>query len=233
MIDYSIQYVPMPGSTRDRLVAAAMRLFRQKGYAGTSVADLLRQADVSSGSLYNFFPGKQDVLLAVLEAYRSGIRDLLLQPAWQGVTDPIDKIFGLLARYRQFIVGSDCLYACPIGSLALEIHEPDPRIRELLAANFRAWADAVHECLIEAGCRLPDTVDRASLAEFVLTTMEGAVMQARTFRDVAYFDRAVEQLRNYIEILLYGRGSLRAPVRQALVGFGAVAPGRSGAAGPN
>ena len=197
-----------------------MRLFCEKGYSSTSVADLLKATGVGSGSLDSFFPGKQDLLLAVLDAYRSGIRKMLLEPAWRDVTDPIEKIFSLLAHHRQLIVETDYLYGCPIGSLALEIHEPDPAVRELLAANFQAWTDAVLECLLEADRRLPDALDRLSLAEFVLATMEGAVMQARTFRDVAYFDRAVQELRNYIEILLYGRPSLSDPVRQALADFG-------------
>jgi TetR/AcrR family transcriptional repressor of nem operon len=209
--------------TQHRLVSTAMQLFREKGYASTSVADLLKAAEVNSGSLYNFFPGKRELLLAVLEAYRNGIREMLLEPAWEGVSDPIEKVFSLLARYRQWIVATECLYGSPIGSLALEIHDPDPSVRELLAANFRAWTDAVHGCLLEAGPRLPDTVDRGALAEFVLTTMEGGVMQARTYRDVTYFDRAVQQLRNYMEILLYGRSGLSDFVRQRLAMGGAEA----------
>ncbi|HEX6831959.1 MAG TPA: helix-turn-helix domain-containing protein, partial [Rudaea sp.] len=58
-------------STRDRLVFAALQLFAQKGYGSTSVAEVRQAADVHSGSLYHFFPGKQELLLAVLEAYRS------------------------------------------------------------------------------------------------------------------------------------------------------------------
>ena len=50
-----------------------MELFWLKGYASTSIADILSRSQVNSGSLYHFFPGKQDVLLAVLEAYRDGI----------------------------------------------------------------------------------------------------------------------------------------------------------------
>jgi AcrR family transcriptional regulator len=215
LIEQSIQPAAVTHPTRHRLVSTAMQLFREKGYGTTSIADLLKAADVNSGSLYNFFPGKQDLLLAVLEGYRSGIREMVLEPAWRGTTDPIDRIFSLLAHYRRLIVETDCLYGCPVGSLALEIREPDDPIRELLASYFLAWTDAVHECLIEADSRLSDALDRLGLAEFVLTTMEGAVMQARIFRDVAYFDRAVQQLRNYIEILLYGRSSLPVPLREA------------------
>jgi AcrR family transcriptional regulator len=187
--------------TRDRIVRAAMELFWEKGYQSTSMAELFARAGVNSGSFYHFFPGKQDVLLAVLGAYRDGIGAMLLQPAWAGVSDPIERVFALLDRYRMLIVQTGCTYGCPIGSIALELHEPDPAVRELLAANFTAWSQAIESQLQAAGDRLPAQVDRRALAEFALTTMEGGVMLTRTHRDVAYFDRAVQQLRGYLDRL--------------------------------
>lgn len=145
----------------------------------------------------------------MLGTYRDGIGEMLLAPAWKDVDDPIERIFALLARYRQSIVRTDCVYGCPIGSLALEIHEPEPPVRKALAGNFKVWVDAVEQCLRAADLRLPKRLDRRALAEFVLTTMEGGVMQARTHRDVAYFDRAVRQLRLYFEYL--ERDTARAP----------------------
>jgi AcrR family transcriptional regulator len=190
-----------PPDTRTRLVLAAMQLFWEKGYGSTSIADVLQQAKVNSGSLYHFFPGKQDLLLAVLDMYYEGIRDMLLEPAWAGTADPIEKVFALLAHYRKALLGTECFYGCPIGSLALELHEPDLPVRERLAKNFQAWADAIAGCLDEAGDRLPPDLDRRELAHFVLTTMEGAVMQARTFRAIEHFDGAVHQLWQYFEFL--------------------------------
>ena len=87
-------------STADRLIMAAMRLFAEKGYGSTSVADILREAGANSGSLYHAFPTKQDLLLAVLRRYRDGIGPMLLAPAWEGVDDPIERVFALLAAYR-------------------------------------------------------------------------------------------------------------------------------------
>ncbi|MEQ1616784.1 MAG: TetR/AcrR family transcriptional regulator [Terricaulis sp.] len=188
-------------SAREKIVLAAMELFWLKGYNSTSVADLLSRTQLNSGSLYHVFPSKQDVLIGVLEAYRDGIHQQLLAPAWAGVEDPIAKIFALLSHYRMLIVETDCAYGCPIGSLALELHEPDPKVRELLAANFENWTAAVEQCLGAAGTRLPTETDRRALAQFVLTAMEGGVMQARTHRDVGYFDRAVTQLRAHFELL--------------------------------
>jgi TetR/AcrR family transcriptional repressor of nem operon len=187
--------------TRTRLVLAAMQLFWEKGYNSTSIADVLQTARVNSGSLYYFFPGKSDLLAAVLDMYHEGIRPMLLEPAWAGVSDPVERIFALLARYRKSLVDTDCFYGCPIGSLALELHEPDLAVRERLAKNFSAWIDAIAECLSQAKARLPADLSLRELAQFALTTMEGGVMQARTFRDIEYFDAAVRQLRRYFECL--------------------------------
>jgi TetR/AcrR family transcriptional regulator, transcriptional repressor for nem operon len=96
---------------------------------------------------------------------------------------------------------TDCTYGCPIGNIALEIHEPDPVVRDLLAANFSNWSNAIADCLRAAGDRLPPDTDIEALGEFVLTVMEGALMQARTYRDLGYFDRNVAVLRSHFDLL--------------------------------
>lgn len=188
--------------TRQRILMTAMELFWEKGYLSTSVADILSRSQVHSGSLYHFFPGKQDVLVGVLELYRDGITEMLLAPNWEGVDDPIERVFALLGGYRTHLIVTDCTYGCPIGSLALEIHEPDPVVRDLMAANFTNWSAAIADCFEAAADRLPPTTDCRALGEFVLTVMEGAVMQARTYRDIGYFDRNIAVLRDYITMLL-------------------------------
>ena len=191
----------MNTDTRTRILMTAMELFWEKGFGSTSIADILSRSQVHSGSLYHFFPGKQDVLVGVLELYRDGIEEWLLKPNWVGVEDPIDRIFALLNGYRIQLITTNCTYGCPIGNIALEIHEPDPKVRELLAANFSNWSDAVERCLDSAVDRLPHDTDRPALAEYILTVMEGAVMQARTYRDLGYFDRNIAVLREHIGML--------------------------------
>ena len=190
-----------PPATADRLVFAAMKLFAEKGYGSTSVQDILREAGANAGSLYHAFPTKQDVLLAVLALYRDGIGPMLLEPAWVGVDDPIERIFALLAAYRGMLERTDCTYGCPIGSLALELHEPDPPVRELLSVNFDGWVSAVKHCLDDASDRLPPGADTHALGQLVLTVMEGGVMQARTHRRLESFDASVAGLRDYFNLL--------------------------------
>ncbi len=187
--------------TRERILFAALKLFSEKGYLSTSVADILREAGANSGSLYHFYPTKQDVLLAVLEMYRDGIYPMLLAPAWEGVDDPVERVFALLGAYREMLRATDCLYGCPIGSIALELHEPDPPVRELLSVNFDGWVRHVKGCLDQAKHRLPPGTDTKALAIFVLTTMEGGVMQSRTHRTLDAFDASVAGLRSYITLL--------------------------------
>jgi TetR/AcrR family transcriptional regulator, transcriptional repressor for nem operon len=187
--------------TAERLVASAMRLFSVKGYGSTSVSDILHEAGANSGSLYHVFQTKQDLLLAVLERYRDGIGPMLLYPAWEGVEDPIERIFALLAGYRRALESTDCTFGCPIGSLALEIHEPDPPVRELLAANFDGWVGAIKGCLDLAPERLPAATDTEALAQFILTVMEGGVMQSRTHRTLEAYDASVRVLRDYLDRL--------------------------------
>jgi AcrR family transcriptional regulator len=202
-----------PPETRQRLVMAALELFWEKGYGSTSIADILGRAGANAGSLYHFFPTKQDLLLEVLDTYQRGIDPMLLQPAWAGIDDPLERVFALLARYRQLIEMTECAYGCPIGSLALELHEPDLPVRERLAQNFSGWVDAVERCYA-AVPGLPPEVDRRRLAEFTLTTMEGGVMLTRTYRDARYFDRAIATLRDYVTRLASGPGPKQARPRR-------------------
>ena len=191
----------MGDETRDRLVAAATRLFAEQGYGSTSIADILKAARANSGSLYHFFPTKQDLLIEVLRRYRDGIRPMLLEPTWQGLSDPIERVFALLGAYRAMLKRTGCLYNCPIGSLALELHQPASSVREILAAYFEVWVDAIERCYVEAGDRLPADLDRKALSVFTLTVMEGGVMQSRTQRTLAAFDQSVAMLRDYVRRL--------------------------------
>ena len=191
----------MVKDTRQRIVDAAMELFWLKGFGSTSIADILSRSQVNSGSLYHFFPGKQDLLIAVLEAYRGGIGPMLLQPAWNGVEDPVERVFALLGSYRRALIETECAYGCPIGSLALELHDADPIVRKHLADNFTGWIDAVEGCFAAAATRFPPGTDLRGLAEMALHVMEGGVMQARTYRDIDFFDRAVAQFRLHVDAL--------------------------------
>lgn len=187
--------------TRRRILEVAFRLFHEQGYHATSVSTILREAGVNSGSLYHFFPSKEALLLAVLEWALDALRPQVMNPAEAATDDPIERVFALLANYRAGMQLFGCRMGCPIGNLALEVADDHPQARALIHRNFQNWASVVHGWLESAGTRLPTHLDRAALSRFILTVMEGGLMQARAAGDLQPFDESVAQLRAYFNAL--------------------------------
>jgi hypothetical protein len=105
-------------------------------------------------------------------------------------------VFALLASYRERLIVTSFQYGCPIGRLALELDPENIPAHDLIARNFDAWKAAV-----EASLRAAGVVSPGDAAVFVLTVMEGAVMQSRSHRSVEPFDACVRQLRIHLDTL--------------------------------
>jgi TetR/AcrR family transcriptional repressor of nem operon len=189
-------------STRDRLLEAARYLFWERGYSATSMTDILERAEANSGSFYHFFASKEALMIAVLDSYLGGLEPVVMQPASESHADPIERIFGVLEGYRERLVQTGCRYGCPLGRLALEVDTENRPAHQLIAANFDAWTEWIRKWLEEAKDRLPRDLNLVALSRFVLTTMEGGVMQSRTHRSLEPFDQSVAQLRDYFRRLL-------------------------------
>ena len=194
--------VQPPNPTRTRILEAARYLFWEKGYTATGMAEILERAQANSGSFYHFFAGKEALLLAVLETYLEGLDPIVIQPAFARHKDPIERIFAILAGYRERLISTECRYGCPLGRLALEIEAENLPAHERIASNFAAWTAAVRDCLASARTRFPRGTNLDALATLVLTTMEGGVLQSRSYRRIEPFDQSVSQLRQYFRCLL-------------------------------
>jgi TetR/AcrR family transcriptional repressor of nem operon len=193
--------------TRERLIDSARYLFWERGFAGTSMTDLLGHAGVNSGSFYHFFESKEALLRAVLEGYLQALRPMVVDPAFAETDEPVERIFAILAGYRGRILQTDCKYGCPLGRLALEIDPENRPAHKLIAENFQGWIGAVRECVDQMKDRLSNNTDRDALATYVLVVMEGGVMLSRSYGSVEPFDRAVKQLRQHFALLLAAKGT--------------------------
>ncbi len=188
-------------STPDRLVESALYLFWLQGYAATGIAQILEKAEANAGSFYHFFKRKEDLLLAVLQLYIDSLDSVVVGPVLDRYSDPVERVFGILAFYRRNLISTGCTYGCPIGRLALEIPQEQVDVHRRLADNFDGWTAAVEKCLEDARDRFPEGTDLQTLSTFVLTVMEGGVMQSRAHRDIRPFDASVEHLRDYFRLL--------------------------------
>lgn len=188
--------------TRLRLLQIAFQLFHEQGFHATGVATIVREAGVNPGSMYHFFSSKDDLLLGVLEFALGYLGVAVMGPVEAAESDPIERIGALLAQYRSRMEATGCRMGCPMGNLALEVSDGHPEARELIHKNFENWAACVASWLQAAGARLPANTDKTRLARFVLTVMEGGLMQSRAAGNLAPFDEAVAVLQDYLEMLM-------------------------------
>jgi TetR/AcrR family transcriptional repressor of nem operon len=188
--------------TKERILRTAFQLFHEQGFHATGVATIVREAGINPGSLYHFFESKDQLLLGVLEFAIGYLGPAVMEPVESQSLDPIERIFAVLQRYRDGMVRHGCRMGCPIGNLALEVSDGYPEARRLIHRNFENWAKRVEGWLAEAGDALPPKLDRTRLAHFILTVMEGGLMQARAANDLKPFDESVAVLREHLNLLL-------------------------------
>jgi TetR/AcrR family transcriptional repressor of nem operon len=187
--------------TRERLLRTAFQLFHEQGFHATGVATILREAEVNPGSMYHFLSSKDELLLGVLEFALGYLGPAVMEPAEARSSDPIERVTVLLGQYREGMDAAGCRMGCPMGNLALEVSDGNPQARALIHRNFENWAARVEGWLVDAGDRLPRGVDRGRLARFVLTVMEGGLMQARAAGHLGPFDDSVAVLVEHFEML--------------------------------
>ncbi len=203
--------MPRRTNTRERLIATAADLFCRQGYAHTGVNEIMQRARTTSGSFYHFFPTKEDLVLAVVDHIGESLEGEVFGGAVTAVADPVERVFDVLGSSRRYLEANDFALGSPLGTLAAELSQSHPQVREKLAALFAAWTDRMQLILEEAGNRLPADVDRRALAGFILSAVEGAILQARASRSLAPFDATVALLRRYLELLVGTRQPTVAP----------------------
>jgi TetR/AcrR family transcriptional repressor of nem operon len=190
---------PRKTTTRERLITTAAELFWRQGYAQTGVNEIIQQAGATSGSFYHFFPAKEDLLLAVVDHMSERLQTEVFEGSDDD--DPIDRLFSILSAYRRHLASNDFVFGSPLANLAAEVSENHPQARTRLTEVVEGWVSQIEDLLAEAAHRLPADTDRGTLARFVVSAMEGAVLQARVSRSAVPFDASVAQLRTHFDLL--------------------------------
>ena len=88
-----------PTTTREALVAAAIRLFARKWFAVVSVAEICREAGVSNGLFYRYFRSKEEIFRLILESVLRSIGDLLAGVRGDSVEERIRSFVRSVADY--------------------------------------------------------------------------------------------------------------------------------------
>ncbi len=192
----------MRRDTRDLIVETAARLFQERGYDGTSVARVLDECSVNSGSLYHFFDSKEDLAVAVIERCIDRLPRRLLDPAGEATGDALGRVAMLFDLIRSDLLAGDGGDGHLVGLLAAELGERRPEIRAASERYHLALARRVRSWLDGAGPQLPSFLDRTGFAEFVATVLQGGLARARAAGGPVAFDGAAAQVEQYLLLLV-------------------------------
>jgi AcrR family transcriptional regulator len=177
----------MPPETANRLSDAALLAVRRHGYAGMSMQTLLRETGVSSSSMYHFFPGGKEELVAAA-VRRSGLDAAKRIAAVFTSYDIADGVVRIFAAAAAEMEEHDFMLGCPIGVPATEAAATSAAIRDAVGEVFTAWADAYATALRHGGV---DDEQATSLGRFIVAAYEGSVTLARATRSTQPYDDAV------------------------------------------
>ncbi|RWP59482.1 MAG: TetR/AcrR family transcriptional regulator [Mesorhizobium sp.] len=167
---------------RRRILDAASRLFRDKGFDAVSVAEVMKAAGLTHGGFYGHFSSKDDLiaqtLAHVIAADSSGGGDL------RAYADAY-----LSPRHRDNAAGG-----CPTAGLVADIRHQTPAARSAMTQGLRSQIDHIGKTLPEL-----DPADRRRTAIGCWAAMVGAVILARAIDDPALSDEVLEQTRAWID----------------------------------
>jgi AcrR family transcriptional regulator len=183
-------------SPRDRMVASAALLIRERGAHSTAISDVLEHSGAPRGSAYHYFPGGRTQLLCEAVDFASDHTAAGINSGATGL-DVLDAIVG---GFRKQLTRTDFRAGCPVVAVAVEAGDPtkdeNAAVLERAGAAFTRWTDLIAHRLAGDGV----DPDRArELAVFMTSAIEGAIVMARATRDVEPLDVTHRQLRTLLQ----------------------------------
>lgn len=157
----------------DEIADAAMRVFWARGYAATSVQDLVEGTGLSRSSLYSTFESKQGLYQQALRRYQAITTANVELMASPGSTK--DVIRQLLMRIVEDELGDPQRRGCLVANATLELAGHDESVAELVADNFQRLQKALEKLIVRGQQSGEVAVEKnpRALARFFVNTMQG------------------------------------------------------------
>ena len=186
--------------TRDVLLDAGKKLFLERGYNNSGLEAILQEAGVPKGSFYYFFESKEDFGLRVLdktaEDYEADVENYLGDVSLR----PLDRLKHYFETHCDKLESKQCRNGCLVGNLSQEMADQSELFRTRVGQIFRRRVDRYAACLKEAqdAGEISTELDVRELAEFWLNSWQGAVLRAKTLRDIGPLKTFVKVMFNLV-----------------------------------
>lgn len=188
---------------RRRILDAALKVIRQKGYAATRVEDVCAEAGLTKGGFFHHFAGKEDLAVAAAEHWSAMTGGFFAGAPYHAHADPYDRVLGYIDFRKAILQGSTDEFTCLAGTLAQEAHLTSPAIRDAAgAAIFDHASTLVADIAAAKAARCPDAEwTPESLAQFTQAALQGAFVLAKAKGGPEIARDMVDHLRRYVVLL--------------------------------
>lgn len=187
---------------RERIAAAAATLFSERGYSATSMGEIADAAGITKAVIYDHFPSKNDLLVALVEEHQRSLLERL-GAALVGADEAGDRLRRTTEAFLAFVEERPFLFEMLVGEAAA------PDASAVYARAQEAVSSAIGAMLAAEPVARPDDPDRDErlqiLAQLVRVTVSGLAMWWREHREI---DRDL-LARVMLEFMWFGLSGLR------------------------
>jgi len=187
-------------NTRAKLLASTSDLIEAGSYQSASVQAICERAGVNKGSFYYYFPSKQALVLAMIDAaWEETVGEVLVPvlTAPSPIEERVARLFDCMyddqkTHKRTFGKATGCLF----GSLAAETSTLEEPIRARLSEIFDQWVGHLNTALQQAveQDEAPPTLDTEATAWILLAGLEGLLLLSKTADDPGILRNAGAEL---------------------------------------
>lgn len=185
-----------PHFDADEVADAAMQIFWRKGYAATSIQDLIDGTGLSRSSLYNSFESKHGIFQYALRRYHQQTAALVALLAQDGPA--LDRVRELLKSIVKDELRDECGAGCLVANTALELGGRDEAVTALLGEHFTVLETALTS-LMQRGQKqgvIDSHKSPRALARFIVATIQGLRVVARGNADA----QQARRLHDVVEV---------------------------------
>ena len=185
--------------TRRAIVAEAAPLFNQKGFAGTSLADLMRATGLQKGGIYRHFSGKEELAAEAFDySWGKAVDERLAGVA--EIPNCVERLKKTIENFVELRVGL-VPGGCPLMNTAVEADDGNARLRARAKTALQNWTARLTKITAEgiAKNQISRNVDARDLAQLIIGSLEGALLIARLQKSNAPLRNVRRHLDDYLE----------------------------------
>lgn len=183
--------------SRQKIVETAAVLFNQKGFAGCSMGDIVEASGLEKGTLYGHFSTKEELALLAFDYAWRDTSDKRLRNI-DTVSNAVDK---LKLHIDNYVNTPSFPGGCPLLNFAVDADDGNLPLRTRVRKALKGWEDLLAKIVEDgqsAGEIDPD-IDPHSVANLVISTLEGSTVLARINKRSAALGDAQKHLGLYLE----------------------------------